>query len=182
MNTEAQNLTQIPFSDPFDTLNSQPVLGVRARAMEYNPDRNVPLCKCNFYGPKSFRSPQILDHVIGALFVGYWGNPFPQNSICTQCSALFAFSGYVNYYFPTWFCRKMLHFNLISSSYREPFISLTVRVVISGNAELFVLACKDDYSGIQLLLCNGGARPNDLEEDGGRNALSVSCTYLSNTM
>ena len=157
-----------------DDSYDEAIIGVRAHPINCQLNQNVRRCKCNSSDPKRFRSPQVFDHILGALFVGYWGYPFLQQPICSQCSTGATFSGFVNFYFPFWFLKRMLHLKLVLSSFREPFMSLTVRVIVSNDSELFILAGKDDSDGIRHLLDRGGARPNDLDDIYKRNALSVS--------
>ena len=56
-------------------------------------------------------------------------------------------------------------------------MSLTFRAVLPNTSEIFLLVEMDDINGLQHLLSGGGARPNDLAEAFGRNALSVSCLF-----
>ena len=164
-------------SESAGTSRGQAVLGVKASVMRYEPYQEIPLCGCDRHRPYNLRSPRAFSAFIGLLSI--WCNRYPfQSQKCTKCSVNThrTFVTHMTYYFPSWFLWRMLDLTLITSSYREPFITLAIRTVHPNSAEIFLLAERNDGSGIQRLLANGSARPNDISEAGGQNALSVSRT------
>ena len=145
--------------------------------MRYGPYQEIPLCRCNRHRPYNLRSPRAFSAFIGLLSI--WCNRYPfQSQKCTKCSVNThrTFVTHMTYYFPSWFLWRMLNLTLITSSYREPFISLTIRAIVPNSADIFVLATRDDASEIKRLLENGSARPNDINKSLGQNALMVSRT------
>ena len=128
-------------------------------------------CRCLCHKSYGFKSPQALDHFLGALVFGYSGRPL-QNCTEKSCKNKTDFRAHVDYYFPSWFLRRML--SCVYTLSNEPSVSLTMRRVVPASAEIFRLILLDDVDGLRRLFASGSASPNDLLHPTGTSALHVS--------
>ena len=121
-------------------------------------------CKCACHTIHVFRSPTLLDRVIGNLFIGYYGYYLPGTiQQCTQASCISQrmFQTYVHYIFPAWFFAKALMFELTTQSPGKISISLTIQRIVPSGSEVFRLARLNDVEGLKELFSKGLASPND---------------------
>ena len=157
--------------------SSNRVVHIRASYQQRSPCPTY--CRCDCHKTHTFRSPTIVDHIIGDLFVGYSGYPNRKTSQqCTEenCFSRFTFRVYVRYIFPSWFLAKAIVLGLMTQSLSEVSISLKVQRIIPTGSELFRLAMLNDRDGIKALFSKGLASPNDLDHNGA-NALYVRHSY-----
>ena len=139
-----------------------------------------PNCKCDCHTTHTLRSPAIVDHVFGSLFVGYSGYPITGNfQECTEISCLSqrTFRAHVLYIFPSWFLTRAVVLGLTTQSLSEISISLNVYRVVPSGSEIFRLAWLDDVDGLKELFRKGLASPNDVCP-GSVNALTVRISHL----
>ena len=136
-------------------------------------------CSCNCHKSCSFRSPSSFGRLLGYLFLSYAGQPFHTIQKCStvSCQARSQVEARVQYFFPFWFWNKMIDLQLRISSFKEPSISLIVRGVFPLNGEFNHLIINDNEKGLQRLLDNGSARPNDVSIFDGLSALKVSTQF-----
>ena len=156
-------------------------IGVRAYVPRLQQYRCISHCTCVCHKAGYFKSPRVLHMAIGRLFVGYSGYPLNARIRCTEasCKPRSGFWTYVDYVFPSWLLAKSLSITLVTRSYGEINVSLSVRRFVSAGAEIFRLCQLDDVSGLQNLFNRGLASPNDIMFAGGRSALTVSHSFRS---
>ena len=149
------------------------IVRVRAYTSRYQHLPCFDSCKCSCHNVQSFQSPDLLQSVVGKLFVGYYGSALRVQQ-CTEisCQARRAIQGYVHYCFPHWFIARAFTITLRSVS-ETLSVSITVRKVVSSGAEIFHFVGSDDVDGLQRLFGKGLASPNDTYHDGW-TALNVS--------
>ena len=155
------------------------VLGIRVRLPESLNLECAPGCLCTCHSTYHFRSPQVLDRILGACFVGYCGFPFQSRQSCTDvlCRAQRKFRTRVNYFFPSWFVSKMMAINVMGTFSGEISMCLSVRGVLAPSANVFRLVLHDDYDGLRRLYSTRSACPNDVVINTERTALHVSSCY-----
>ena len=131
-------------------------------------------CHCCCHANRRFRSPGLLARLIGALFIGYSGSPgvFLKCSI-KNCRAQSYFKASITYMFPPWLIHNILISVSLRTSANRITTSLTVRNVVSRSATIFHYISNNDTDGLRRLFDSRLARPNDIQEGGGVDALSV---------
>ena len=158
-----------------NNLHPQTILGIRAHVMTPQPRQCFPCCDCCCHRPRRIKSPRMLNNVLGALFVGYFGCPFNfQSCTISTCQNPAVLMAQVQYIFPSWLLWKMIDLRLIMSTSQEPCLSLLIRAVRPDVSDIFMRAIFDDVDGLKDLFSSGRARPNDLSRTTGDTALSVS--------
>jgi len=141
-------------------------------------------CKCSCHFRFRYRTPQLLDRVVGALFVGYAGLPLlrPTCNIGT-CLNQLTRSLQVSYTFPAWLLAKTVNIVTATTCNGEPTLGLKVRNRVEYTSEnsIFCLARNGDNAGIISLFQKREASPNDIAIRGGQTALNVSAiSFCSN--
>ena len=132
-------------------------------------------CNCRCHTTRRFRSPGLLARLVGALFVGYSGSPgvFQKCSI-KSCKARSKFRASIVYMFPSWLIHNILVSGSVRTSANRITTSLTVRNILSNSAAIFQYAINGNTDGLRRLFDSRLARPNDMQEGDGRDALTVS--------
>ena len=132
-------------------------------------------CHCHCHQRKQFTSPSFFRKFLGQLFVGYSGYPSIEITRCSNpsCGAYLELKAMVRYYFPSWLVSKAIVMSLDSSGNSGPCMTLTVRNVLPYSAEVWQMIYQENIEGLQLLLQNRLASPNDVDID-GQNLLCVS--------
>ena len=133
-------------------------------------------CNCSCHKVHRFRTPQILTRALGALFVQCSGYPLESLVRCTdtRCQVQYKLNAKIHYWFPAWLLSRMMAIHFMLTLYNEPVVSLTVRVVVSGTADIIEFAAQDNVTGLQRLFNGRSASPNDVDVTYGRTALGVS--------
>lgn len=112
-------------------------------------------CGCRCHRNTRAHSPQMLQSVLGTLFVGYAGlpvlTPSCNSRICQGSSEGFL---QVNYYFPQWFLARILSLVIRSQNGQTPEISLRLLNVRSSYETIFQYALRGDADSIKFLLTN----------------------------
>jgi hypothetical protein len=133
-----------------------------------------PGCNCVCHKRQYFKSPQILDRLIGSLFIGYSGLPIatPQ---CTEysCQRRSAPSTQISYCFPSWFLKRQLSLSILFTPLDGPIISLRIPRLVSPSSKIFDYALLGNVAGMKFLFKEGLASPNDVRFDCGVSALQV---------
>ena len=139
-------------------------------------------CKCLCHKKRYLNTPRILSKALGVLFVQYSAHPMGTPSRCmeTGCQAHYNFKAQVYYWFPVWLLSKMMAIHFMLTLYNEPVVSLTVRAVLPGSADLFQFTILDETEGLQRLFSNRSASPNDVEVLFGDSPLLVSSIFHRN--
>ena len=135
-------------------------------------------CKCVCHSTWTFQSPNLLQEILGGVFVGYSGYPFyniTQRYTEIGCLAQRKFFTSVHYQFPGWFLEKAVTISVISmcDTIRA---SLTIRRILPHNAEIFRLVQLGDVNSLKSLFGMGLASPNDSTLD-GQTALHVGYLF-----
>ena len=90
----------------------------------------------------------------------------------TKCDRLNAPIVHLDYYFPTWFLHRKLHFELRHRRNLGPEQLLRVTRVVSGTSDIFRWALQGNAEGVKSVLRDGRGSPFDTE--GSQTALHVS--------
>ena len=160
---------------------NKPSLKVRVHLAPQFSDHCGMDCRCCCHIHRTLKSPALLQPLVGRLFIGYYGNPTNVMSSCSipTCESQPGFRGCVQYYFPLWFCSKVLEIATCASRAQEPIVSLTVRGVQPVNSEIWMRIWKDDDQAIHGILRSGLARPNDTQQQSGLSLLTVRRFLIS---
>ena len=155
--------------------NDQSGLKIQAHLVTQARGHCSTYCRCRCHMRRTLRSPALFRPLFGRLFVGYHGSPTDLTSSCStiSCESQLGFKGCVQYYFPSWFCDKVLEIAMCTSRTQEPKVSLTVRGVQPLDAEIWTTIMMDDDQAIYGLLKLGLARPNDIRQQSGLSLLAV---------
>ena len=154
---------------------SPAIIGVKARVFEHRHSPCIAGCSCNCHTPRHFRSPPLLDAILGPLFAGYSGYPLRNFQRCSvkECLGQTDFKFHIKYYFPSWFLGRMLAMKFNTQLSGEPSIGLTIRRTVASNSDLFRLMSADDADGLRRLFASRSASPNDIVYVSGMTALHV---------
>ena len=140
-----------------------------------------PGCGCKCHRRHRWRSPPMLDHLLGTMFLGYVGLP----SISAKCdirgclqqrSLIVSFS----YYFPAWFLMRILHIQIRHRQNLGPEQLLRVSRRVSKYSEIFTFASKGDVEGMKSVLKDGRGSPFDVCILTGGSALNVR--YITHSL
>ena len=84
------------------------------------------LCRCLCHSYRRYRSPSVLNSVLGSLFIGYRARPiFPETCDDQECQQS-SQNCSINYMFPSWLVNWALSFSFRNSSARGPEAALRV--------------------------------------------------------
>jgi hypothetical protein len=134
----------------------------------------LPRCRCICHRRQMMRSSQVLEGIIGALFIGYVGvsilSPRCDRIDCKRPTT----SGIsINYFFPSWFVLRVLFFTIAFASHDDPEPGLGLPRVRPDDALIFEYSVKGSTQGVRFLLETGRASPYDVNPR-GRAPLTVS--------
>lgn len=131
-------------------------------------------CGCRCHKHTRAQSPQLLQSVIGTMFMGYAGlpilTPSCNNRVCQRSSEGFL---QVNYYFPQWFLARILSLVVRFQDAQAPEISLRLLNVRSSYESIFQYAFNGDADSIKFCLANGKGSVLDVTDDSGHSPLHV---------
>lgn len=131
-------------------------------------------CGCRCHMHTRAQSPQMLQSVLGTMFLGYASlpvlTPSCNSPICQRSSEGFL---QVNYYFPQWFLARILSFVVRFQDAQTPEISLRLLNVRSNSERIFQYALSGDADSIKFLLTNGKGSVLDVTDDSGHSPLHV---------
>ena len=158
--------------------SSSSVIRIRAHTPHHQTSHCNPHYKCTYHSTWTFQSPNLLQQIMGRMFIGYSGYPiYTGVRRCTEvdCLAQKRFFTSVYYQFPGWFLEKAVTISVISicDTIRA---SLTIRRILPNNAEIFRLVRLGDITGLKRLFSMGLASPNDSRPD-GLTALHVGGSF-----
>ena len=129
-------------------------------------------CCCSCHRRNRFRSPSILDNVLGSLSVGYhtspWAAPTCNSPSCRHRSKKFTYI----HAFPQWLCHRILLAHLAYSQSKGPELCFRMLRVRSTNSDIFRLfrgpreADEIIMTGVRRLFDNGEASVLDIDEEG----------------
>lgn len=158
----------------FESAQMTAVAAVGIRTAQFNRNACTPWCSCLCHKESSIRTPQLLDRIIGTLFVGYSGLPrsMPQ---CNQksCHLRAQPRAYATYYFPRWFLSRVVLFMMTYTPLAGPVATLKVQRTVPGSADIFTFAKNGDVARMKSLFENGLASPHDVHAESGVTALHV---------
>lgn len=132
------------------------------------------LCSCSCHSSGRLRSPQILQRVLGSLFVGYTGMPF-SSVFCTEaaCNGTTQQRLNVSYYFPKWFLMRALSFVFITNPVLGSDFNLRTVRLVDRSADVFHYALYGNTEGLKYLFNKKLASPHDVALNGGYTPLHV---------
>ncbi|CEI68151.1 unnamed protein product [Fusarium venenatum] len=135
-------------------------------------------CACSCHRIKLFRSPMLLDSIIGGLFVGYTGRPNIRQPCnvprCKEhCSSLIQ----VTYTFPRWFVAKLISAALLLKPAADPSMTVAVHRLVAKDSNVFYYSKIGNIEKLKQLFSSGGASPNDVHCSSGVTALDFAISY-----
>lgn len=131
-------------------------------------------CRCRCHSHTRAQSPQMLQSVLGKMFVGYASLPLLTPS-CDNRRCQGSSEGYlqVNYYFPQWFLARILSLVVRFQDAQTPEVSLRMLNVRSSCESIFRYAGSGDVDSIQFLLAQEKGSVLDVTDDSGHSLLHV---------
>ena len=135
------------------------------------------LCDCNCHIHTRARSPQMLQSVLGSLFVGYTGLP-ALASTCSNIKCQRSSEGFlqIDYLFPPWFLARIVSMAMKFKDSKIPDLSMRVLNVRSSYEAVFLSAREGDAELVRYLLTMGQASVQDVTHDSGHSPLHVGIT------
>jgi ankyrin repeat protein len=135
-----------------------------------------PWCSCRCHAHTRLRTPQLLQTIIGQLFVGYAGFPALTGScdLPDTCNGTAQSFVQLNYYFPPWFLARFVTLSLRISDFQKPEYSLRMLNVRSKFEPIFIGAGRNDAALLRSLIHNGKASVLDVTNDDGHSALHLA--------
>ena len=139
-------------------------------------------CDCNCHTPTRARTSQMLQSVLGSLFVGYTGLP-ALASTCSSMKCQRSSEGFlqIDYYFPPWFLARIVSMAMRFKDSKIPHISLRVLNVRSSYEAIFLNAREGDAELVRYLLTTRQASVQDVTDDSGHSPLHVGTTSHART-
>lgn len=158
----------------FDSAQMTAISAVGIRTAQFPRSACQPWCSCACHTERRLRSPQLLDQIIGSLFIGYSGLPGLTKQ-CNQhsCHLRSQPMTYITYFFPQWFLARTISFVLSTTPLAGPVASLKVSRTVPGDSAIFTYAKTGDVDKIRSLFESGLASPHDVHFESGITALHV---------
>lgn len=140
-------------------------------------------CSCVCHTERSFRSPSLMEQLVGSLFVGYSGIPILRQK-CNQQSCHLESQPlmYITYFFPTWFLTRMISLMISTTPLAGPVISLKTQRTVLGDSDIFECAKTGNINKMKYLFQNGLASPHDVSFSSGITALHVCVPCHGSTL
>lgn len=134
-------------------------------------------CDCICHTHTRARTPQMLQSVLGSLFVGYTGLP-ALTSTCSNIRCRRSSEGFlqIDYYFPPWFLARIVSMAIRFKDSKIPNLSMRVLNVRSSYEAIFLNAREGDATLVRYLLTVGQASVQDVTHDSGHSPLHVGTT------
>lgn len=135
-----------------------------------------PWCECACHKHTRAGTPQMLQSIVGTLFVGYTGLPLLTPS-CNSQKCYRTSEGFlqVNYYFPQWFLARIVsvavRYN--ETNIRRPDVSVRTLNVRSSYEGIFQSSSRGDADAVKYFLTSGKASVLDVTDDSGHSPLHV---------
>lgn len=132
-------------------------------------------CRCSCHRTKYLKSPPYLHAMLGTIFIGYVALPMvsPKCDVI-ECNHNTSAAIQVDYYFPSWFLNRQIHFSFRNRHDSGPEHSLRVSRTVSSTSDIIKYAMQGDVKGMKELLENGQGSPHDT--DGTNTPLFVRVT------
>ena len=177
------------YQSPLGLASGHPIIPALARNIQRRRDSVVTLychriispesqCSCICHKNHHYRSPSLLNKLIGSLFVGYTGLPI----LTTKCDSSTCVnqtrsprSIRASYTFPTWFVTKTLDLAIESSITSGPSFGLSLRNRVNLDSGMNIIsgACNGDIPMIIKLLEQHKASLTDIYARAGQSAFYV---------
>lgn len=140
-------------------------------------------CRCRCHLQTRAQSPQMLQSVLGRIFVGYASLPLLTPS-CDNRRCQGSSEGFlqVNYYFPRWFLARILSLVVKFQDAQTPEVSLRILNMRSSCESIFRYAEYGDADSIQFLLAKGRGSVLDVTDDSGHSPLHVRVCNTSSIL
>ena len=134
-------------------------------------------CDCSCHIHTRARSPQMLQSLVGSLFVGYICLP----ALASKCSVpkcQRSSEGFlqIDYLFPPWFLARMVSMAMTFKDSKIPDLSIRVLNVRSSYEPIFQNAREGGAGLVRHLLTMGQASVQDVTHDSGHSPLHVGTT------
>ena len=135
-------------------------------------------CDCDCHTIVRARTPDMLQPIFGALFLGYAGLPALTPS-CSKTKCRRGSEGFLqlNYYFPQWFVARTISMVLRFQDAKIPKISMRVLNVRDTYEDIFRNAHGNDADLVAYQLTSGQASVIDVTNDSGHSPLHVSILF-----
>ena len=135
-----------------------------------------PWCGCICHKYSHAETPQLLQSIVGALFVGYTGLPL-LTPLCNNKKCCRTGEGFlqVNYYFPQWFLARIISVAVRydETNIRKPKISVRMLNARNSYEGIFQSSVRGDASAVKHFLTSGKASVLDVTDDSGHSPLHV---------
>lgn len=133
-------------------------------------------CECICHSRKRIQTPELLNQVLGHLFIGYAGLPvWTRDCNIGSCTNQYSRAVQVSYTFPGWLLSRTVDLTAAMTYTNEPHFGLKVRNRIQNtDNSAFTLARNGNLQGIINLFHERRISPNDLNAWTGDTALHVS--------
>lgn len=156
-----------------EKMSASSAVGIRTAHFSRSACR--PWCACRCHTETKWRSPPILQPIIGSLFVGYSGIPRERSS-CDEKSCQLRSQPvvYVTYFFPSWFIARAMSVMLATTPLAGPVVSLKVQRTVPGDADIFTYAKLGDVDKLKILFDQGLVSPHDISFQSGITPMHVS--------
>lgn len=131
-------------------------------------------CDCNCHTHVRAQTPDMLQSILGTLFVGYAGLPALTPS-CSNTKCRRATDGFlqINYYFPQWFLTRIVSMAMKFQDSKIPNICMRVMNVRNMYEGVFMSAFENDADAVEYQITIGQASVLDATDDSGHSPLHV---------
>ena len=131
-------------------------------------------CRCVCHSKYHYKSPGLVQKLLGSLFIGYTGLPIlAARCNLDTCVNQISRSIRATYSFPTWFVSKSLDVIVQSSSTLYFGLNVRNRILLGSGMNILSLCSRGDTRGVMKLLEKHEASLNDIELTHGTSALYV---------
>ncbi|KAI1736485.1 ankyrin repeat-containing domain protein [Xylaria scruposa] len=125
-------------------------------------------CNCDCHLDSSWESPRYLVSIFGRIHIVRRPSAPCYQSTCRKSCAATSVTTSLFWNTPAWWpTQRMISITYFSSPHLNPYISLSFPKIVASDAMIFHFATTGNVSGIQELLEDGAASPDDIKCDGG---------------
>ena len=158
----------------FESSQLTAVSAVGIRTAQFPRTACTPWCSCACHRKGCLNTPQILQRVLGTLFIGYSGFPMLTEP-CDQhgCHLRASPTSSITYFFPPWFLARAVSLVLSYTPLAGPVATLKTQRAVSGDADVFNFAKLGEVEKLKNLFESGLASPHDVHFESGVTPLHV---------
>lgn len=164
---------------PRGSTSSTTMTGISIRTTQFTGQVCEPQCRCNCHARHELRSPDLIEPVLGRLFVCYAGMPRVRGHCGdVRCRRRQAPCISIEYWFPLWFLAQVIMVLFVQQPGAGPHFQIRTIRRVPGSAKCITFAVNGNIEGMKALFVQELASPHDVSQTRNFSMLRVSCRAI----